>query len=85
MVTKRVKKGFAAEDDPDRDLFVLVARAQGFRLYHERILVTDAAMESTVAYPLVFDTPIRRLSAIAVCPNGNDITCGHWEGDMSIR
>ena len=83
MVTKKVKKGFAADDDPDRDLFVLVARARGFRLHHERITVTDGAMKSTRSIPLVFDTP-SSLSAIAVSPNGNDIACGHWEGDMSI-
>lgn len=83
MVTKKVKKGFASDDDQDRDLYVLVARSRGFRLHHERVIVTDGAMKSTRSIPLTFDTP-SSLSAIAVSPNGNDIACGHWEGDMSI-
>jgi len=83
MLAKKVKKGFAAENDPDRDIFVLVARKSGFKVFHERILINGGTMTSSKSKALTFDTP-SPLSALAVSPNGMDIACGHWEGDMTV-
>ena len=83
MMTKKTKKGFAADDDPNRDLLILVARANGLRLFHERIVVVDGVMTGARSKPLIFDTP-SPLSAVAVSPNNDDIACGFWKGQMSI-
>ncbi|KAI2508035.1 hypothetical protein MHU86_6442 [Fragilaria crotonensis] len=83
MITKKAKKGFAADDDPDRDILIVVARANGLRVYHERLVVNDNTITAARSKALIFDTP-SPLSAVTVSPNGNDIACGFWEGEMSI-
>ena len=83
MITKKAKKGFAADDDPDRDILIVVARTNGLRVYHERLVVNDSIITAARSKPLIFETP-SRLSAVTVSPNGNDIACGFWEGEMSI-
>jgi hypothetical protein len=76
---REVQKGFMTETD--RVIFVIVARIWGFVVHQERISGKDG--ESRRAPSVSFSVP-SPLCAITVSPNGFDIACGYWEGDMRI-
>lgn len=82
-LSRKAGKGFSEQSD--RDIFCIVARSNGFQIYHERLVLSASGVASTRSPMLTFpaqDGDI--LSSMAISPNGNDATCGYWQGDIRV-
>jgi NET1-associated nuclear protein 1 (U3 small nucleolar RNA-associated protein 17) len=67
----------------DFDVFVVVARPNKIQIYLDQVTSGEIKQETmcSVSFPMKrFD----RLSSISIAPNGNDVTCGYMDGEISI-
>ena len=67
----------------DRDVFVVIARPNKIQIYHDAVTLGEIQGETmrSVSFPMKrFD----RLSSMSIAPNGNDVTCGFMNGEISI-
>jgi NET1-associated nuclear protein 1 (U3 small nucleolar RNA-associated protein 17) len=60
-------------------IFVVIARTTSIHIYYDRM------QSSQMFPPLAFTmNPKNPLSALSISPNKNDITCGHYSGEIRV-
>jgi len=82
-LSRKAHKQFS--EQTNRDIFCVLARSNGFHIYHEHLGSTVGGVVTNRSPMLTFpaqdgDT----LSSVVISPNGNDVTCGYWLGDVRV-
>ena len=82
-VSRKSNTGFSEQND--RDVFCVLVRSNGFQIYHEHLIPSDSGVV-TSRYPMVtFATKDGdTITSLAISPNGNDLACGYWLGDIRV-
>ena len=82
-MSRKSNRGFSEQSD--RDIFCILVRSNGFQIYHEHISPSETGVVTSRSPMITFaaqdgDT----LTSLAISPNGNDLTCGYWLGDIRV-
>jgi WD40 repeat protein len=82
--TTKVRNQMVSNMHENYHLLVLVVNSRGFKVFYERISSTVSAIKLGVERKSLTYRAPSPLSAIALSPNGHDIACGHWQGDILV-
>jgi hypothetical protein len=83
VCTVKVQTHLMTNSDQNFHLLVFIANSMGFRVFYEKISSRVSEKNLVQRKPLIYKAP-KPLSAITLSPNGDDIACGFWQGDILI-